>query len=58
MYSMKKGRLYKENKAVFGLGVSYYASYHKRKVPVPKVEDRIGEMKSDLKKWLILGSIW
>ncbi len=49
MYTIKKGRLYKGNKAVFGVGVSYYASYHERKVPVPKDGDRIGEMKKDLK---------
>lgn len=48
MYKIRKGKLYKGDKAVFGLGVSYYASYHERKVPVPKEGDRIGEMKKDL----------
>lgn len=49
MYHFKKGILYKNEKPVFGLGVSYYASYHERKVPVPKDGDRYGEMKKDLK---------
>lgn len=49
MYELKKGILYKENKPVLGLGVSYYASYHKQKVPVPENGDRLGEMKKDFK---------
>ena len=38
MVTIKKGRLYRDGKAVFGVGVSYYASYHARKVPVPPDE--------------------
>ena len=48
MVTIKKGRLYRDGKAVFGVGVSYYASYHARKVPVPEDGDRIGELKKDL----------
>lgn len=48
MFSIKKGKLYRGDKPVFGVGVSYYASYHERKVPVPRDGDRIGEMKKDL----------
>lgn len=49
MYQLKNGLLYKDGKPVFGLGVSYYASYHERKVPVPRDGDRMGEMHKDLK---------
>ena len=38
MYTIPKGKLYRDGKAVFGVGVSYYASYHARKVPVPPGE--------------------
>ena len=49
MYTLKNGYLYKDNKKVFCLGLSYYPSYHKLKVPVPEDGDRIGEMKKDLR---------
>lgn len=48
MYSLKNGILYENGKAVFCLGLSYYPSYHERKVPVPADGDRIGEMKKDI----------
>lgn len=38
MYTIQNGKLYRDGKAVFGVGVSYYASYHARKVPVPPGE--------------------
>lgn len=49
MYTLKNGYLYKDDKKVFCLGLSYYPSYHKLKVPVPEDGDRIGEMKKDLR---------
>ena len=49
MYTLKKGILYKNGKKVFCTGISYYASYHKSKVPVPPEGDRMGEMKKDIK---------
>lgn len=49
MYKIKNGVLEKDGKKVFCVGVSYYASYHERKVPVPPEGDRIGEMKKDFK---------
>ncbi len=49
MYKIKNGVLEKDGKKVFCVGVSYYASYHERKVPVPSEGDRIGEMKKDFK---------
>lgn len=49
MYNMKNGVLHKEGKPVFCIGLSYYPSYHERKVPVPESGDRIGEMKKDLR---------
>lgn len=49
MYELKNGILHKNGEPVLALGVSYYASYHAQKVPVPEDGDRIGEMKSDLK---------
>ncbi|MBE5039087.1 beta-galactosidase [Ructibacterium gallinarum] len=49
MYKVKNGLLEKNGKPVYCVGVSYYASYHERKVPVPPEGDRIGEMKKDLK---------
>ena len=38
MYTIQNGKLYRDGKAVFGVGVSYYASYRARKVPVPPGE--------------------
>ncbi len=49
MYQMKNGLLYQDGKPVYGVGLSYYASYHPRKVPVPPEGDRLGEMRKDLK---------
>lgn len=49
MYKVKNGLLEKDGKPVYCLGVSYYASYHERKVPVPSEGDRIGELKKDLR---------
>ncbi len=47
-YSIEKGIYKKDGKPVFALGVSYYASYHERKVPVPPEGDRIGEAAKDI----------
>lgn len=49
MYSMKNGILYMNENPVFGVGLSYYPSYHERKVPVPENGDRVKEMKKDLR---------
>ncbi len=48
-YTIEKGIYKKDGKPVFALGVSYYASYHERKVPVPPEADRFGEAKRDIK---------
>lgn len=48
MYQLKKGILYQNGKRIFGLGESYYPSFHPCKFPVPPEGDRIGEMKKDL----------
>lgn len=48
MFELKNGILYKSGKAVFTLGLSYYASYHEQKVPVLAEGDRVGEMKKDI----------
>ena len=50
MYSMKNGILYENGRPVFCVGLSYYPSYHERKVPVPEDGDRVGEMKKDLRR--------
>ena len=44
MYSMKNGILYQDGKAVFCVGLSYYPSYHEKKVPVPETCDRVAIM--------------
>ena len=49
MYKIKNGLLEKDGKPIYCVGVSYYASYHERKVPVPPEGDRLGEMKKDFK---------
>ncbi|MBQ7867327.1 MAG: beta-galactosidase [Clostridia bacterium] len=49
MYSMKNGILYQDGKAVFCVGLSYYPSYHAKKVPVPETGDRVGEMEKDIR---------
>ncbi len=48
MYQLKNGILYQNEKKVFGLGESYYPSFHPCKFPVPPEGDRMGEMKKDL----------
>lgn len=48
-YTIENGIYKKDGKPVFALGVSYYPSYHERKVPVPPEADRIGEARLDLK---------
>ena len=55
MYELKNGVLHKDEKPVLGLGVSYYASYHKQKVPVTEEGDRIGEMHEDFKDMVDAG---
>ena len=49
MYELKNGILYRDGRACFGLGQSYYPSYHAQKVPVPEDGDRLGELKKDLR---------
>ena len=49
MYSMKNGILYQDDKPVFCVGLSYYPSYHAKKVPVPEDGDRVGEMIKDIR---------
>lgn len=41
MYSVKNGILYRKENPVFCVGLSYYPSYHERKVPVPENGDRV-----------------
>ena len=48
-YTIENGIYKKDGKPVFALGVSYYPSYHERKVPVPPDGDRIGELNKDIK---------
>ena len=39
MYTMKDGILLRDDKPVFGLGISYYASFHPEKKTVPEDGD-------------------
>ena len=55
MYQLKKGILYRNGERIFGLGESYYPSFHPSKYPVPPEGDRIGEMKKDLAGMAALG---
>ncbi len=48
-YTIEKGIYKKDGKPCFALGVSYYPSYHEKKVPVPEDGDRIGELNKDIK---------
>ena len=48
-YTIENGIYKKDGKPVFALGVSYYASYHERKVPVPPEADRFGELELDIR---------
>lgn len=52
---LSNGILKVDGKPTFGLGVSYYASYHERKVPVPPEHDRYGEAKKDIRKMAEMG---
>jgi len=49
MYELKNGILHKNGEPTLALGISYYASYHHQKVPVPEDGDRVGEMIKDFK---------
>ena len=49
MYSIKKGLLNEDGKPIFALGQSYYPSFNPTKFPVMPDQDRIGEMKKDLR---------
>ncbi len=55
MYKMKNGILFKDEQPLFCVGLSYYPSYHEKKVPVPQSGDRIGEMKKDLRRMKAAG---
>jgi len=48
MYKMKDGILYRDGKPTFGIGVSYYASFHPEKRTIPDDGDKIGEMIKDI----------
>lgn len=50
MYELKNGILYQEGKPIIALGVSYYASFHPAKYPVPSDGDRFGEMRKDVQR--------
>lgn len=49
MYKITDGILRKDGKKVFAIGESYYPSFHPCKFPVKPEDDRVGEMKKDLK---------
>ena len=55
MYKIEKGKLYKNGKATFCLGQSYYPSFNPTKFPVPPEGDRMGEMVKDLKGMADMG---
>ena len=48
MYHIKNGIVYHNGQAELGLGQSYYASFHSKKMPVPPDGDQLGEMKKDI----------
>lgn len=50
MWTIKNGILYKDNKPIYAIGLSYYPSYREDKVPVPPDGDRVGEMKKDIRQ--------
>lgn len=50
MYTLKNGILHQNDQPVIALGVSYYASFHEAKYPVPPEGDRFGEMRTDLQR--------
>lgn len=49
MYELKNGILYKDGKAEFTVGTSYFASYNKDKYPVAPGEERFTEAVKDIK---------
>ncbi len=49
MYKIKDGILHKDGKKIYALGESYYPSFNPSKFPVKPEDDRIGEMKKDLR---------
>jgi|GEM_PF-6189936 len=53
MYEVTNGILHNNGRPELAIGVSYYASYHNLKVPVPENGDRVGEMKKDLQKLIM-----
>ncbi|MFA6506760.1 MAG: alpha-amylase family protein [Treponemataceae bacterium] len=55
MFTLKNGILYRDNRPVFALGLSYYPSYHPQKVPVPPEGDREGEMAQDISEMVDAG---
>ena len=50
MYELKNGILYKDGKAEFTVGTSYFASFNKDKYPVPPGEARFPEAVKDIKE--------
>lgn len=50
MYELKNGILHCDGKPIIALGVSYYASFHKAKYPVPAEADRFAEMRKDIRR--------
>lgn len=55
MFEIKDGILRRNGKKVFALGQSYYPSFHHAKYPVAPDDDRIGEMKKDLRMMSEMG---
>lgn len=49
MYTMKNGILFKNGKPQIGLGTSYFASYHPEKYPVAPEDNRLEQMKLDIR---------
>jgi hypothetical protein len=50
MYELKNGILCHDGQAEIGLGVSYFASFHPEKWPVAADDDRIGQMRLDIRE--------
>jgi hypothetical protein len=49
IFDVRNGILHQNGKPVFALGTNYYASYHPKKFPVLPENDRISEMRKDIK---------
>ena len=49
MYTMENGILFKNGKPQIGLGTSYFASYHPEKYPVASGDNRMEQMKLDIR---------